>query len=108
MLSYNEQRDGKDIVVVIDKRTAVRRQKALAEKEYSYSYLNDNEALNDFIVIHWAWETTKADLQKLSVDTLMELSTPEAADELFDRNICSACGEYMDEPFVNHNNAECS
>lgn len=47
--------DGETIHIVITTEEAIKRQKEAA-LQYGCCYVNDKEALEDFIVIHWAWK----------------------------------------------------
>lgn len=56
MVIYDEpDSNGGNKRVEITEEEAIRRQKEAA-KNKSFTYRNDNEALEDYITIHWAWK----------------------------------------------------
>lgn len=54
MIAYNEPGEGRP--VVITEEEAISRQKAAHP---NYVYYDDAQALEDFMIVHWAWTTTK-------------------------------------------------
>jgi len=60
MLTYNEMgEDGEPVTVTLTVAEAIARQRAAAAvspaARRGFQYSSDEEALDDFIVIHWAW-----------------------------------------------------
>lgn len=51
--------DGTNVRVRIPNAVAIQRAK-LAAAQRGYTYPNDRAALDDFLVVHWAWEVDDA------------------------------------------------
>lgn len=49
---------GNAVTTIITKDTAIKRQKLAAERT-GHTYKNDDEALEDFMTIHYAWEVKR-------------------------------------------------
>ena len=55
MIVYNDYTPEGNIIIKITEDEAIRQSKEYAAK-YGYIYRNDREALDNFIVINWAWK----------------------------------------------------
>lgn len=59
MITYASQDElGNPIEVSITREEAIIAQRKAAAT-YEHIYDSDEEALNDFMTVHWAWETTR-------------------------------------------------
>jgi hypothetical protein len=57
MIVYDEpDENGKNREISVTEEIAIKSQKEVALKANGYVYKNDEDALADFMTIHWAWK----------------------------------------------------